>query len=90
MADGATYDPGCFAVARGNFVNRKRILLADDHAEMLDEVRALLDKDYEIVGAVQDGKQLVQAASDLNPDLIISDNIYFRYYWESLQAIQRV
>ncbi len=54
-------------------MSRKRILLADDHAEMLDEVRALLDKDYEIVGAVQDGKQLVQAASDLNPDLIISD-----------------
>lgn len=24
------------------------------------------------------------------PDLIIADNNYFRYYWESLQAIQRV
>lgn len=24
------------------------------------------------------------------PDLIISDNAYFRYYWESLQAIQRI
>lgn len=24
------------------------------------------------------------------PDLIISDNTYFRYYWESLQAIQRI
>jgi hypothetical protein len=24
------------------------------------------------------------------PDLIVADNIYFRYYWESLQAIQRV
>ena len=54
-------------------MNRKRILLADDHAEMLDEVRALLDQDYDIVGAVQDGKQLVDAARDLNPDLIISD-----------------
>lgn len=24
------------------------------------------------------------------PDLIVADNLYFRYYWESLQAIQRV
>ena len=24
------------------------------------------------------------------PDLIVADNTYFRYYWESLQAIQRV
>lgn len=24
------------------------------------------------------------------PDLIIADNTYFRYYWESLQAIQRI
>lgn len=24
------------------------------------------------------------------PDLIVADNTYFRYYWESLQAIQRI
>jgi len=24
------------------------------------------------------------------PDLVVADNVYFRYYWESLQAIQRV
>lgn len=24
------------------------------------------------------------------PDLIVADNVYFRYYWESLQSIQRV
>jgi len=24
------------------------------------------------------------------PDLVVADNTYFRYYWESLQAIQRV
>lgn len=25
-----------------------------------------------------------------HPDLIVADNLYFRYYWESLQAIQRI
>jgi DNA-binding NarL/FixJ family response regulator len=73
MLDGTSYDVDYRAVHRGNHMSRKRILLADDHSEMLDEVRALLDQDYEIVGAVQDGKALVTAAQDLNPDLIISD-----------------
>ena len=50
-----------------------RILLADDHGEMLAEVRNLLKDDYEIVGAVSDGKQLFEAAQELQPDLIISD-----------------
>ncbi len=52
---------------------RKRILLADDHVAMLEEVRSLLERDYEIVGSVEDGKRLVEEASRLKPDLIVSD-----------------
>jgi NarL family two-component system response regulator LiaR len=52
--------------------NRKRILLADDHAAMLDEAKRLL-KDYEIIGAVEDGGALVEEAQRLRPDVIISD-----------------
>jgi DNA-binding NarL/FixJ family response regulator len=52
---------------------RRRILLADDHATMIEEVRTLLKKDYEIVGAVENGAALVNAAQQLKPDLIISD-----------------
>jgi len=33
---------------------------------------------------------LAQARQADRPDLMIADNIYFRYYWESLQAIQRI
>lgn len=58
---------------RGIKVSRKRILLADDHTEILKEVRALLEKDYEIVGAVENGKSLVDTAMALRPDLIVSD-----------------
>jgi DNA-binding NarL/FixJ family response regulator len=56
-----------------NTMGRKRILLADDHAEMLEELRSLLDSDYEIVGAVENGEKLVEAATTLKPDLIVSD-----------------
>jgi DNA-binding NarL/FixJ family response regulator len=54
-------------------VSRKRVLLADDHAAMLEEVRALLDDEYEVVGAVENGQKLVDAASTLKPDVIVSD-----------------
>ena len=53
--------------------NRKRILLADDHAAMLDEISTLLKEEYDVVGQVADGVALVEAATRLNPDLIISD-----------------
>jgi hypothetical protein len=33
---------------------------------------------------------LAQARQADRPDLFIADNVYFRYYWESLQAIQRI
>jgi hypothetical protein len=33
---------------------------------------------------------LAQARQSDRPDLFIADNVYFRYYWESLQAIQRI
>ena len=54
-------------------MSRKRVLLADDHAAMLEEVRALLDDEYEVVGAVENGQKLVDAASTLKPDVIVSD-----------------
>ena len=53
--------------------SRKRILLADDHDAMLDEVSSLLRENYDVVGRVGDGAALVEAATRLNPDLIISD-----------------
>lgn len=52
---------------------KKRILIADDHAEMLEEIRQLLERDYDVVGAVEDGSQLVEAAFQLKPDLVITD-----------------
>jgi DNA-binding NarL/FixJ family response regulator len=54
-------------------VERKRILLADDHLAIIEEIRALLKETYDVVGAVENGKTLVEAAQRLNPDLIICD-----------------
>jgi DNA-binding NarL/FixJ family response regulator len=54
-------------------MTKPRILLADDHPEMLDALRGLLDELGEVVGVVTDGQALVEAARRLKPDLIFSD-----------------
>lgn len=52
---------------------RLRILLADDHSLILTGIRALLADGFELVGQVEDGRALVEAALRLRPDLVILD-----------------
>lgn len=54
-------------------MKRLRILLGDDHALILDGIRASLQPTYDIVGQAADGKSLVEAAERLRPDLVILD-----------------
>ena len=54
-------------------MTRSRVLIADDHAILLDAFKRLLEPEYEVVGAVADGQALVQAAESLKPDVIIAD-----------------
>lgn len=50
-----------------------RVLLGDDHPLLLTGIKALLERHYDVVGAVSDGRQLVDAALRLKPDLIVLD-----------------
>jgi DNA-binding NarL/FixJ family response regulator len=55
-------------------MKRCRILLADDHAVVLEGLRRILDRpDFEIVGEARDGAALLTAAAELHPELIIVD-----------------
>lgn len=54
-------------------MKKARILLADDHITLLEGCRVILAHRYEIVGALSDGRSLVEAARRLNPDLILLD-----------------
>jgi DNA-binding NarL/FixJ family response regulator len=54
-------------------MNRPRILIADDHAILLDAFKKLLETDYDVVGTVTDGQALVKAAEQLKPDVILAD-----------------
>ena len=52
---------------------RATVLIADDHAILTEGLISLLRDRFDIVGAVSDGKALVEAAKRLRPDVIITD-----------------
>ena len=52
---------------------RPRVLIADDHSVVAESLRALLEKSYDVIGIVQNGRQLLADASRLKPDLIVLD-----------------
>jgi DNA-binding NarL/FixJ family response regulator len=55
-------------------MRRPTVLLADDHAIVTDGLaRILKEADFDVVGAVRDGQQLLDAAARLRPDVIITD-----------------
>jgi len=52
---------------------RVRILLADDHTLFCNLLRDLLEPEYEVVGSVSDGRELLKAAGALDPDVVLVD-----------------
>lgn len=52
-----------------------RILLADDHAIVREGLRAVLgsEPDMEVVGEASTGKEVVERAAELKPDVILMD-----------------
>lgn len=54
-------------------MTRWRVLLADDHQPSIRRWRALLEPQFEVVGAVADGVALVEAADCLRPDIVVTD-----------------
>ena len=54
-------------------VLRPRVLLADDHRLVAEGLKSLLSAEFELVGVVEDGRALIEAARKLRPDVIVAD-----------------
>jgi DNA-binding NarL/FixJ family response regulator len=52
---------------------RPRVLIADDHPEVVKAVGRSLALDCEVVGSVTDGSALLEAARRFQPDVIVLD-----------------
>ena len=54
-------------------MNRSRVLVADDHRIVAEGLRGILEPTYELVGIVENGRELVNQALALRPDVIVAD-----------------
>jgi DNA-binding NarL/FixJ family response regulator len=52
---------------------KPRIVIADDHHQMLEEVSRLLKRKFEVVAAVENGVLAVLHVTDLKPDAVVLD-----------------
>jgi DNA-binding NarL/FixJ family response regulator len=54
-------------------MNRARILIADDHAMIIEGLRHILESEFDLVDTVGDGRALLDASNKLHPDVIVVD-----------------
>jgi len=54
-------------------MGKVRVLLADDHEAILAKVRAVLGDEFDIVGAVRNGREALEEVQRLDPDVLVID-----------------
>ena len=54
-------------------MTRARILVAEDHTLMRDNVVRILKREFKVLEAVADGEALLEAAARLKPDVCVLD-----------------
>lgn len=54
-------------------MRKARILLADDHAIVVEGLQRLLAAEFDLVGVARNGVEMVSACTALRPDLIVAD-----------------
>jgi DNA-binding NarL/FixJ family response regulator len=54
-------------------MRRPRVVIADDHPDVLRAVSKLLEESFEIVARAMDGASAVAAVIELNPDVLVVD-----------------
>lgn len=54
-------------------MKRTRVIVADDHQIVAEGLRSLLEPDFEVVAVVEDGRAALQAARELEPDVVVAD-----------------
>jgi DNA-binding NarL/FixJ family response regulator len=52
---------------------KPRLLIAEDHLELREEVARLLSGDFDVVGTAEDGAKLIDLAAKLKPDVVVTD-----------------
>jgi DNA-binding NarL/FixJ family response regulator len=54
-------------------MKKPRIIFADDHTILIEALKNLVEPEFEVVALCSDGRELIKAAAELNPSLIVLD-----------------
>lgn len=54
-------------------MKRTRVLLADDHQMVLEAFKRMIEAEFEVVGTASNGRAVIDAAVQLEPDVIVLD-----------------
>jgi DNA-binding NarL/FixJ family response regulator len=54
-------------------MDRPRVVLAEDHARIAEQLRELLEPEFDVVATVADGHALLRAADDARANVIVTD-----------------
>ncbi len=54
-------------------MHKARVLLADDHHILVDALQKVLEPRFDVVGRFENGRDLLNSAADLRPDVIVLD-----------------
>jgi DNA-binding NarL/FixJ family response regulator len=57
----------------GGSLGRASVLLADDHRAVCESVAALLESDFDVLGTVSNGVEMLAEAQRLRPDAVVTD-----------------
>jgi DNA-binding NarL/FixJ family response regulator len=53
--------------------HRARLLIADDHTLLAEACKNLLEPEFEVVGIVDNGRELLRMACELKPEVVVLD-----------------
>jgi DNA-binding NarL/FixJ family response regulator len=54
-------------------MKKPRILLADDHAIVVEGLQRLLAAEFDLIGVARDGREMIEMSLDAKPDLVVAD-----------------
>lgn len=54
-------------------MKKPRIIFADDHTILIEALKHLVEPEFDVVALCSDGRELIKAAAELNPSLIVLD-----------------
>ncbi len=54
-------------------MNKTTVLIADDHQILAEGVRSMLEPEFDVVGVVSNGRELVEAAKTHQPAVVVAD-----------------